>query len=86
MIQLFTEHPATVGETYWQHLRFASRSGTLMIAAGGACVIHALLPFLFVSTASRTVRGLAQRMERRRAGAATSASIGLAGASPDYLP
>jgi hypothetical protein len=66
MIELFKEHPATVGETYWQHLRFAARTGAAMVAGGGACVIHGLLPFLFVATGSRTIRALAQRMERRQ--------------------
>ena len=66
MIELFKEHPATVGETYWQHLRFAARTGAAMVAGGGACVIHGLLPFLFVSTGSRTIRTLAQRFEWRQ--------------------
>lgn len=65
MIELFRKHPGTVGETYWQHLRFATRTGAAMLAAGGACVIHGLLPFLFVTTGSRAIQSLAQRMEQR---------------------
>jgi hypothetical protein len=65
MIELFKEHPATVGETYWQHLCFAARTGAAMVAGGGACVIHGLLPFLFVTTGSRTIRMLAQKIEWR---------------------
>jgi hypothetical protein len=80
MIELFTEHPATVGETYWQHLSFAARSGSAMVLAGGACLVHALLPFLFVTTASRTMRTLSERMERRlyRAGASVRRAVGAA--------
>ena len=74
MIKLFREHPATVGETYWQHLRFAARIGAAMVAGGGACVIHGLLPFLFASTGSRTIRTLAQKFEGRQTHAASAAA------------
>ena len=66
MIELFRDHPATIGETYWQHLRFAARTGAMMIVGGSACVIHGLFPFLFTTTGSRTIRALAQRIERRQ--------------------
>jgi hypothetical protein len=66
MIALFSTHPATVGESYWQHLRFAARTGLHMMAGGGACVVHGLLPFLFTSTGSRTIRYLAEQLEHRR--------------------
>lgn len=66
MIELFRDHPATIGETYWQHLRFAARTGVMMIAGGSACVIHGLFPFLFTTTGSRAIRALAQRIERRQ--------------------
>jgi hypothetical protein len=49
----FTAHPASVGETYLQHLRFAFRFGVRMTAGGLAAVVHAALPFCFVTTASR---------------------------------
>jgi hypothetical protein len=54
----FTDHPHHVGETYLQHLRFASGFGLKMIGGGLACVIHGLFPFLFTTTGSRTIRGL----------------------------
>jgi hypothetical protein len=62
MFRLFTEHPKTVGETYWQHLRFASRTGMTMMVAGAACVVHGVLPFLCTTTGSRTIRALAARL------------------------
>ncbi len=49
----FTAHPATVGETYGQHLRFAFRFGAKMTAGGLAALVHSILPFCFVTTASR---------------------------------
>jgi hypothetical protein len=72
MLELFRRHPETVGETYWQHLRFAARTGGAMVAGGGACVIHGVLPFLFVTVGSRTIRRLAHRIERRQPVEATT--------------
>jgi hypothetical protein len=51
----FTAHPSSVGETYTEHLRFAFGFGLRMLAGAIAAMIHALLPFLFITTASRTL-------------------------------
>jgi hypothetical protein len=58
----FTEHPASVGETYAEHLHAAWSFSASMIAGGLACLVHAIFPFMFVSTASSTVRKLHDRM------------------------
>ncbi len=52
-MNVFTAHPASVGETYFQHLRFALRFGMWMTLGGVAALVHALLPFCFVTTAGR---------------------------------
>jgi hypothetical protein len=45
-----------------------------MVLAGIACMLHGLLPFLFVRTGSRAVGELnAQLVARRSAGSASSA-------------
>ena len=63
--RLFTEHPDAVGETYFEHMRVAlSFAGPLSVAAVAA-LVHAFLPFLFVSTSSRTIKGLHARMASR---------------------
>jgi hypothetical protein len=56
----FTRHPHSVGETYWQHLRFAARFGGKMTLGGLAALAHSMLPFCFVTTASRTSDELVQ--------------------------
>jgi len=56
----FTHHPHSIDHTYWQHLCRALHIGACMIGAGVACVIHALLPWLFVNTASNTLDHLDQ--------------------------
>ena len=40
MFNPFTAHPASVGETYLQHMRFAFRFGTRMVTGGIAAIVH----------------------------------------------
>jgi hypothetical protein len=63
---LFTEHPASVDETYLEHFGSALYFGTKMIVAGVACVIHGLLPAVFVTRGSDTIRTLHERMVLKR--------------------
>lgn len=63
---LFCDHPASVGETYFQHLCSATSFSTRMLLGGIACFIHGLLPFLFVRTGSQSVAGLYDRMITNR--------------------
>jgi Family of unknown function (DUF6356) len=66
LIRAFTEHPATVGESYGEHLFRALCFGTRMTLAGLACVVHGVLPFLFVRTGSRAIAELNDRMVLNR--------------------
>jgi hypothetical protein len=54
----FTDHSATVGESYGQHMRRALRSAVPPGGAVVACTVHALVPALFETTASRTATRL----------------------------
>lgn len=65
-LRAFTEHPASVGETYAEHMMHAACFGARMVGAGIACMIHALLPFLFVRTGSQAVTELSERMITQR--------------------
>ena len=49
----FTAHPTSVNETYREHLAFALRFGTKMTVGGLAAMLHAIFPFLFVTTAGK---------------------------------
>ncbi|MEZ5565695.1 MAG: DUF6356 family protein [Gammaproteobacteria bacterium] len=66
LLRLFTDHPASIGETYLQHMGRAAGFSLKMVASGIACLIHALLPFLFVHTGSRAVTELHDRMVQNR--------------------
>ena len=70
LIRSFTHHPATVGETYGQHLGFATGVGGRMVLAGLACMVHGLFPFLFERTGSRTILALHARVTSGARGAA----------------
>lgn len=73
-VRLFTEHPQSVGETYGEHLLQAAGFGARMILGGLACMVHALLPFLFGHTGSRAIVDLNARMVTNRSGAQRSSS------------
>lgn len=64
--RMFLDHPASVDETYIEHLSAASGFGGRMILAGVACIIHGLIPGLFTHAASDQIRALCQEMESRR--------------------
>lgn len=74
--RLFTEHPASVGESYLQHLGQASSFGLRMVGAGLCCLIHGLLPFLFVRTGSGAVTELHDRMVVNRSRRVPAAAAG----------
>jgi hypothetical protein len=64
--RVFLGHPRSLGETYWQHQRRALRFGSSMVAAGIACLVHAVIPAVFVRTASTTVLRLHDQMRAAR--------------------
>ena len=80
----FTEHPASVGENYFEHLRHASGFAASMISGGLACMVHAILPFMFTHTGSGVVAELNTRMvtNRRQEHPAASGRVGERQADP----
>ena len=65
-MKAFTEHPSSVGESYWEHMGVAlSFAGALAVGAL-ASLVHALFPFLCTRTGSDIVLRLHQRVMQRR--------------------
>jgi hypothetical protein len=62
----FTEHPSEVGESYGEHLATAAGFGMTMLVGGLLVLVHAVLPFLFVHTGSKTMDRLHKRITQRR--------------------
>lgn len=65
-INPFTDHPASVNETYTEHAGFAFGFGVRMILGGLACCLHGIFPFLFERTGSRIIISLHQRLAANR--------------------
>ena len=63
--RLFIEHPASLGDTYPEHMRASLSYAVPLLGAALAAFVHALLPVLFTTTASLTVKRLHARMTRR---------------------
>lgn len=55
---IFTDHPATVNETFLQHMKFALGFSFWLGVASLAALVHALIPVLCESTASRILKRL----------------------------
>lgn len=53
--KIFLDHPASVNETYLEHLFQAGRFSLKLLVSGLACFIHAIVPCLFTATAKNTV-------------------------------
>jgi hypothetical protein len=65
-MKLFTRHPNSVGETYVEHMGQAAFFSIRLIAAGLACAVHAVLPFLFKTTGKDAISDLHHRMVTHR--------------------
>jgi len=65
MIAQSRAHLKNAGEGYWEHFRFATTFGLLAAAAGVAATLHAFVPGICTSTASRIIRHLGQLIDDR---------------------
>ena len=61
----FTDHPASVGQTYFEHFKFAINVSKSLLKAFSACLIHAVYPPLHRNTASATIAELHNRIAQR---------------------
>ncbi|MEP5151496.1 DUF6356 family protein [Planktotalea sp.] len=61
----FTEHPASVNETYFQHARFAFGFSAALFFAAFAALVHAIIPPFFETTAGRIVGALNTKISSR---------------------
>ena len=65
MANPFTRHPEHIGESYAEHMVTAACFGATMLLGGLCVMVHAILPFLFEETGSRTMAKLHRRMGKR---------------------
>lgn len=74
LLRIFTEHPESVGETYFEHVGVAFSFSMKMFFGAMVCLVHAVLPFLFVKTGSEVITELHNRMVTNRNREADKAS------------
>jgi hypothetical protein len=65
--RVFLAHPRTVGESYLEHSAFALRIASRLLLAGSAALVHAIVPSLCQTTASRIILGMHADIVARRA-------------------
>lgn len=65
--RLFLAHPRTVEESYFEHMRFALSFSARLLGAGLAALVHAFIPCLFETTASRMIKAMHARIVNRGA-------------------
>lgn len=70
MRRFFTEHPASVGESYTEHFGVAIRIAGQLAAASAACALHAVVPGLCCKTGSTKIRELNEIVTTGARGAA----------------
>jgi hypothetical protein len=63
--RLFLSHPQTVDESYGEHFLFALGFAMRLLGAGLAALVHAIIPCLFETTASRMICEMHDRIARR---------------------
>jgi hypothetical protein len=63
--RLFVAHPRSVNEDYLAHAGVALRFSLLLLGAGLAALVHAIIPALFETSASSTIKKLHREMSER---------------------
>ena len=76
--QIFGDHPAKVGESYFEHLAFAFGFAARLFRAAAAAFVHGLVPCLCETTASSEILAMTDEIRARRAQMADSPALPLA--------
>ena len=64
-VNRFVEHPNSVGESYWQHLRAAFGYSWRMFKGATCCALHGLMPWLCTTSGSALIRELNAELDAR---------------------
>lgn len=63
--RVFFAHPRNVEEGYFEHMRFALGFSARLLGAGLAALVHAFIPCLCETTASRMIKAMHARIVGR---------------------
>ena len=64
--KLFTAHPANIGESYFEHMRFAFKFSGRLFRAGFAAFAHGFVPGVCETMASEAVLAMTDEIRARR--------------------
>lgn len=59
------KHLKNVNESYFKHMKEALFIVFILIVSSIACFVHAIFPFLFTTTASKNIKFILSRCEKR---------------------
>jgi len=65
--RFFLSHPHKVGESYFEHMLFALKFSGRLFRASAAAFLHAFVPSLCETTASRSIMDMHAEIAARRA-------------------
>ena len=65
IFKIFTDHPSSVNETYFEHMFIALGFSLRLAYASFAALVHSIFPFLFTKTASDTIKELYNKINSR---------------------
>lgn len=60
------KHLDEVGETYWQHFKFAAGMGLLLFITGILVLIHAVFPDILKNVGSDAIQHVSNILEERK--------------------
>jgi len=63
--RLLFEHPRDVGESYFEHFAHSASYGLRVLRIAGYCFVHALIPGVFKTHASKRICQLACELDER---------------------
>ena len=64
--KLFIAHPAAVGESYFEHMRFAFKFSGRLFRAGFAAFAHGFVPAVCETTTSQAILAMNDEIRARR--------------------
>lgn len=63
--RIFHEHPASINETYFQHMRNSFKIGGRLVLLIPITIIHGIFPILFTTTVSRELNNIINKNKER---------------------
>ena len=66
MKNIFTDHPNSVGESYFQHFGKSFGFCLLLISLSFKALVHAIFPFCYVTSVSDRILTLSEGMQKRK--------------------